>query len=150
MIARGGRYNPLDRTVFDCPPEAELEALMLEEAGAREALFPRLSLLNAFVASTAGAFEVVNVLLAGVRTPDTDVHDCSLYVMVRWPGSYHAQSTDLQLTILCLSEVRNSRSLSVRSDAEMSGAFTTQTTSSSFCELGETSQLFKPSRPVTI
>lgn len=133
MTARGGRYNPLERTVFDCAPEAEFDALMLEESGVREPLLlPRLSLLNAFVASTAGVLELVKVLLAVVREPDTDVHDCSLYVIVRWMESYHAQSTDLQLTILCLSEVRKSRSFRVRSAAEICGALMRQTTSSSF------------------
>jgi len=119
MIARGGRYNPLESTVFDCPPEAELDALMLAEAGVRDPLLlPKLSLLKAFVASTPEPVEDVKLLLAGVRTPDTEVQDCSRYVMLPWLMSYHAQSTALQLVILCLSEVRRSRSLSVKSAAE--------------------------------
>jgi hypothetical protein len=64
-------------------PAVELEALMLAEAGVLVP-FPRsppkLNLLNAFEASNAGVLVYDAELGAGVRVPETEVHDCSRYV----------------------------------------------------------------------
>lgn len=118
-IALGARYSPFDKTASAClPPVAELEALILEEAGVRDPVPPRLSLLKAFVDSIVPVDVEVKLILAGVRMPDTDVHDCSRYVTTFWLTSYQAASIDLQLVILCRNVVRSRRSLSVRSAAD--------------------------------
>lgn len=79
-IALGALYSPFDSIESAClAPVPEFEALMLADAGVREPMLPpKLNLLKAFEASTvAFAVEEVKALLAGVRTPETDVHDCS-------------------------------------------------------------------------